>query len=106
MFMTEIYELNNVLTDLETQGGYFIDVVSRRGIQAGIMRLHDGEDDTQGPHSVDEVYYVIKGSGLIKINGEDRSIKQGTSIFVPAKTEHKFHGNSQDLVIFYVLGGR
>jgi mannose-6-phosphate isomerase-like protein (cupin superfamily) len=106
MFMTQIYELNNVLNDLETQGGYFIDVVSRRGIQAGIMRLHDGEDDTQGPHSVDEVYYVIKGSGLIKINGEDHSIKQGTSIFVPAKTEHKFHGNRQDLVIFYVLGGR
>jgi mannose-6-phosphate isomerase-like protein (cupin superfamily) len=106
MFMTQIYELNNVLNDLETQGGYFIDVVSRRGIQAGIMRLHDGEDDIQGPHSVDEVYYVIKGSGLIKINGEDHSIKQGTSIFVPAKTEHKFHGNRQDLVIFYVLGGR
>lgn len=104
--MTQIYELNNVLNDLETQGGYFIDVVSRRGIQAGIMRLHDGEDDIQGPHSVDEVYYVIKGSGLIKINGEDHSIKQGTSIFVPAKTEHKFHGNRQDLVIFYVLGGR
>lgn len=104
--MTQIYELNNVLTDLETQGGYFIDVVSRRSIQAGIMRLHDGENDTQGPHSVDEVYYVIEGSGLIKINGKDHPIKQGTSVFVPAKTEHKFHGNRQDLVIFYVLGGK
>jgi hypothetical protein len=26
--MTEIYELNDVLSDLETQGGYFIDIVS------------------------------------------------------------------------------
>ena len=104
--MTQTYELNIVLSDLETQGGYFIDVVSRKGIQAGIIRLHDGENDTQGPHSVDEVYYVIEGSGFIKIDGKDHSIRQGTSIFVPAKTEHKFHGNRQDLVIFYVLGGR
>lgn len=106
MFMTQIYELNNVLSDLETQGGYFIDIVSRKGIQAGIIRLHEGDNDTQGPHSVDEVYYVIEGSGFIKINGKDHSIKQGTSILVPAKTEHKFHGNRQDLVIFYVFGGR
>ena len=104
--MTEIYELNNVLSDLEAQGGYFIDIVNTRGIQAGIIRLHGGENDTQGPHSVDEVYYVIEGNGIIKINGKDYSIKRGTSIFVPAKTEHKFHGNKQDLVIFYVLGGR
>jgi mannose-6-phosphate isomerase-like protein (cupin superfamily) len=106
MFMTKIYELNNVLSDLETQGGYFIDIVSRKGIQAGIIRLHDGENDTQGPHSADEVYYVIEGDGFIRINGKDYSINQGTSIFVPAKTEHKFHGNKQDLVIFYVLGGK
>jgi mannose-6-phosphate isomerase-like protein (cupin superfamily) len=104
--MTQIYELNNVLSDLETQGGYFKDIVSKRGIQAGIIRLHYGENDTQGPHSVDEVYYVIEGNGFIKINGKDYSIKQGTSIFVPAKTEHKFHGNMKDLVIFYVLSGR
>ncbi len=104
--MTQIYELKNILSDLENQGGYFIDIVSRRGIQAGIIRLHPGENDTQGPHSVEEVYHVIEGIGFIKINGKDYSIKRRTSIFVPAKTEHRFHGNKQDLVIFYVLGGK
>ena len=104
--MTQIYELNNVLSDLENQGGYFMDIVSRKGIQAGILRLHEGDNDIQEPHSVDEVYYVIEGNGFIKINGKDYSIKQGASIFVPAKAEHKFHGNRKDLVIFYVLGGR
>lgn len=106
MFMTQICELNNVLSDLETQGGYFIDIVSRRGIQAGIIRLQNSEKDTQEAHSVDEVYYVIEGNGFIKINGKDYPIKCGTSIFVPANTEHKFHGNRQDLVIFFVLGGK
>ena len=103
--MRKLYELNDLLSDLEDLGGYFIDFITTKGIQAGIIRLHPGENDTQEPHSVDEVYYVIEGNGFIKLNGENHAIKQGTSIFVPARTEHRFYGNNQDFVIFYVLGG-
>jgi hypothetical protein len=52
--MTKIHELNNLLSELEIQGGYFIDFISRSGIQAGIIRLYAGENDTQGPHPVAE----------------------------------------------------
>jgi mannose-6-phosphate isomerase-like protein (cupin superfamily) len=98
---SKVFELNKLLSELEDQGGYFIDFISTRGI-----RLHPGEDDTQEPHSVDEVYYVIEGNGFIKLNGKDHEIRQGTSIFVPAKADHRFHGNKEDLVVFYALGGR
>jgi mannose-6-phosphate isomerase-like protein (cupin superfamily) len=77
-----------------------IDFISTKGIQAGIIRLHPGENGTQGSHSVDEVYYVIEGNGFIKLDGKDHQIREGTSIFVPANAEHRFHGNKQDLVIF------
>jgi mannose-6-phosphate isomerase-like protein (cupin superfamily) len=103
---SKLFELNKLLLGLEDQGGYFINFISTKGIQAGIVRLHAGEIDTQGPHTVDEVYYVIEGSGFIKLDGKDHEIRQGTSIFVPAKADHKFHGNKDDLVIFYVFGGR
>lgn len=103
---SKVFELNNLLSELKDQGGYFIDFINTRGIQAGIIRLHPGENDTQEPHSVDEVYYVIEGNGFIKLNGKDHEIRQGTSIFVPAKADHKFHGNKEDLVIFYTIGGR
>jgi mannose-6-phosphate isomerase-like protein (cupin superfamily) len=43
------------------------------------------------------------GDGFIKLDGKDHQIRQGTSIFVPAKADHRFHGNKQDLVIFYAL---
>jgi mannose-6-phosphate isomerase-like protein (cupin superfamily) len=61
----KVHELNNILSELEDQGGYFIDFISTKGIQAGVIRLHPGENDTQGSHSVDEVYYVIEGNGFI-----------------------------------------
>ncbi|MGA8080241.1 MAG: hypothetical protein WB988_00125 [Candidatus Nitrosopolaris sp.] len=89
---SKVYELNNLLSEVEDQGGYFIDFISAKGIQASIIRLHAGENDTQGPHSVDDVYYVIEGSG------KDYEIKQGSFIFVPAKADHKFHGNKQETI--------
>jgi mannose-6-phosphate isomerase-like protein (cupin superfamily) len=103
---SKVFELSNLLSELDGQGGYFMDFISTRGIEAGIIRLHPRENDTQVPHSVDEVYYVIEDDGFIKLDGKDHQIRQGTSIFVPAKADHKFHGNKQDLVIFYALGGR
>jgi mannose-6-phosphate isomerase-like protein (cupin superfamily) len=102
---SKVFELNKLLSELNGQGGYFIDFISTKAIQAGIIRLHPGENDTQEPHSVDEVYYVIEGNGFIKLDGKDHEIRQGTSIFVPAKADHRFHGNKQDLLIFYALGG-
>ena len=103
---SKVFELSNLLSELDGQAGYFIDFISTSGIQAGIIRLHPGENDSQEPHSVDEVYYVIEGNGFIKLDGKDHQIREGTSIFVPAKADHSFHGNKQDLVIFYALGGR
>ena len=103
--MKELYELKDLLSELEDRGGYFREFIATRGIHVGIIRLHPGDNDTQEPHSVDEVYYVIEGKGFIKLNGKNQAIKDGTSIFVRAGTEHRFFGNIQDLVIFYALGG-
>jgi len=66
------------------------------GMQAGIIRLHAGENDTQGAHSIDEIYYVM-GNGFIRLDEKDHLISQGTCIFVPAKIDHRFHGNSKTL---------
>jgi mannose-6-phosphate isomerase-like protein (cupin superfamily) len=101
--INKIYERNDLLSELD-QRRYSIDFITTSSIQAGIIRLHAGRNDIQEPHSVDEVYYIIEGSGFIKLDDKDHAIKQGTSIFVPARTEHKFHGNNQDLVIFYAFG--
>jgi mannose-6-phosphate isomerase-like protein (cupin superfamily) len=102
--MKNISQVRDILSELDKHGGYFIDFITTRHIQAGILRLHAGEEDTQEPHSVDEVYCVIRGTGLINLKRKDYPIKEGTSIFVAAGTEHRFHGNSEDLVVFYALG--
>ena len=103
--MEKIYELKELLSRLESEGGYFIDFLKTNSMEVGILRLGLDEKDKQEPHSVDEIYYVIEGSGFVEINGKDYAIKQGTSIFVPARATHRFHitNGEKNLILLYVL---
>jgi hypothetical protein len=35
---SKVFDLNKLLSELDGQGGYFIDFISTKGIQAGIIR--------------------------------------------------------------------
>jgi mannose-6-phosphate isomerase-like protein (cupin superfamily) len=60
--------------------------------------------DPQGPHTRDELYVVVSGSGQF-VNGEARHpFGPGDLLFVPAGVEHRFEDFGDDFatwVIFY-----
>ena len=103
--MTEekTFEFADLVARLEKEGSYFLDFLKIRDLEAGIIVLHPGEKDTQEPHSADELYYVIQGSGMMELGKTKKSIGQGSIVFVPAGMQHKFYGNSEDLVVLYVF---
>lgn len=103
--MTEekVFELQDLVSRLEKEGGYFLDFLKIRDLEAGIIVLPPGEEDTQEPHPADELYYIIEGSGLMELGESKRSVKKGSIIFVPAKMHHRFYGNKEDLVILYMF---
>jgi mannose-6-phosphate isomerase-like protein (cupin superfamily) len=98
-----VFELSGLLSELDKEGGYFIDFLKIRDLEAGVLRLHFGEKDTQEPHSADELYYVIEGSGFIELGKTTRPVKKGSIIFVPAKMHHRFYGNKDELVVLYMF---
>ena len=103
--MTEekAFELQHLVSQLEKDGGYFLDFLKVRNLEAGIIVLHPGEKDTQEPHSADELYYVIEGSGFIELVKNRQPVKKGSIIFVPAKMRHRFCDNKDDLVVLYIF---
>jgi mannose-6-phosphate isomerase-like protein (cupin superfamily) len=105
MSKERIEHLNTLIDTLDSQDKYFLDFINTSGLQAGILKISTDLQDTQEPHPVDELYYVIRGSGYIQVDNRDYFVKDGTAIFVPANAVHHFHG-SIDLVVLYVLGGR
>lgn len=60
--------------------------------------------DLQKPHSYDEVYIIVSGTGHF-INGETKStVAPGDFFFVPAGVAHRFENFTEDFstwVLFY-----
>ena len=60
--------------------------------------------DEQKPHSRDEVYVVVSGSGYFVIGGSRQRFEPGEVLFAAAHVEHRFEEFSPDFatwVFFY-----
>lgn len=61
--------------------------------------------DPQQPHTRDEAYVVVRGSGEF-INGDRRHpFGPGDFLFVPAGVEHRFVNFANDLVVWVIFYG-
>jgi mannose-6-phosphate isomerase-like protein (cupin superfamily) len=103
--MKNIIDVNTALLKLNQLDldSYFLDIMHTNSFDVGILRLNPGQKDTQGPHSVDELYFVVKGEGSINIQGKDQEIRKGSCIFIPSKTKHYFNGNKDQLIVLYIF---
>jgi mannose-6-phosphate isomerase-like protein (cupin superfamily) len=59
--------------------------------------------DTQTPHTRDEVYVVIAGTGWFVKGSERHRFEPGDVLFVPAGVPHRFQRFTDDLVVWAIL---
>lgn len=61
--------------------------------------------DPQKPHTRDEVYMVVRGSGWF-VNGDSRHrFGPGDFLFVPATVVHRFEDFTDDLAVWVLFYG-
>src|ERR671923_3001602 len=69
----------------------YIDFLRKEMLSLGMSVWPAGGEDTQQPHTEDEVYVVMAGRGQIRVAGEDRAVNPGSVVYVGAGVEHRFH---------------
>jgi mannose-6-phosphate isomerase-like protein (cupin superfamily) len=99
------FDLSTYLEKIKKSNSYFHTFINRESLATGVLVLQPGEEDTQVPHTSDEVYYVIEGNGFLKIKNTDYSVSQNKLFFVAKDVEHFFHGNTIELKVLYFFGG-
>jgi mannose-6-phosphate isomerase-like protein (cupin superfamily) len=103
MPIEKTFELQDLIGQLNKKGGYFLDFLKARNLEAGIILLHAEDTDTQTAHTADELYYIIEGNGIMELGKSKKPIKQGSIVFVPAGLHHRFYGNKEDLIALYMF---
>lgn len=71
----------------------------RAGIYAPVAQ------DTQTPHTQDELYIVVSGRGEFVLDGERRAFGPQDLLFVRAGAAHRFENFSEDFVTWVVFWG-
>lgn len=92
------FEIDDLITRQQTEERSYLEFIRQTSMSVGIYRLNAGDVDRQKPHAQDEMYYIVQGQGVINVAGEDRAVKPGSIVFVPARVEHFFHFITEDLI--------
>ena len=61
--------------------------------------------DTQSPHTRDELYIVVTGSGNFTCSGETKPFDAGDVLFAPAGADHRFLDFTDDLSVWVIFYG-
>ena len=99
------YDVAEYIKKIKKTDEYFHTFINQQSLAAGVLVLRPGEEDTQEPHESDEVYFILKGDGFLKIKNKDYLVEQNKMYFVAKNVEHFFYGNKKELVVLYFFGG-
>ena len=59
----------------------------------------------QTPHAQDEIYFIIRGRGVLVHDGNRDPFESGDLLFVAAGIEHQFEDITEDLALWRVFYG-
>lgn len=100
----DAFELADLLRARAESGRLYHEFIRTHDLSVGVYVLPAGGTDPQGPHTEDEVYYVISGRARIRVGDADHAVAAGSTVFVGADVEHRFHDIEEELVVLVVFG--
>jgi mannose-6-phosphate isomerase-like protein (cupin superfamily) len=91
------FEIADLIGARDASGEAWIEFLRVPALSMGVYALAAGADDTQTPHGEDEVYYVVSGRGVLRVEDVDQPVQTGSLVFVAANAQHHFHSITEDL---------
>jgi mannose-6-phosphate isomerase-like protein (cupin superfamily) len=84
-------------------GEPYLEFLRRESMSAGLYVLEAGADDPQQPHTEDELYHVLEGRAVLEVDGDQRPVQPGSTVFVAAGVAHRFHSIASKLSVLVIF---
>lgn len=93
------FEIADLLRAVDRSGHVYQEFLRADELSVGLARWPAGSVDEQTPHTEDEVYYVVAGRAVMRVEQEYRPVGTGSIVYVPAGVQHRFHDIEADLEV-------
>ncbi len=93
------FDLAAVAAAREIAGAPWHEFFRVPALSMGLYVLAAGSDDGQSPHGQDEIYYVVSGRGVLRVEDRDQPVTPGSILYVAAHAAHHFHAIEDDLTL-------
>lgn len=100
--------LDRIIEWEKQENKYTFNILSKDGFDAELKRYppERGEQDTPHTHDMDELYYIISGTGKVRVGEEETyTINEGEMVFVEKGDEHEFYEREEEIVVLKILAG-
>ncbi|MDQ6695689.1 MAG: cupin domain-containing protein [Chloroflexota bacterium] len=95
----QIFDIHQLQTEQDSRQAAYLEFLRSSSLSVGLYSLPAQGIDPQQPHTEDEVYYVVKGSGSLEVGEESCAVEASSVIFVAAGVKHHFHSITEDMTI-------
>ena len=80
------------------------DVTPSEALTMGIAKIPPGEALHEHRHQQAEIYLILEGTGLVRIDGKARPVGAGSAVFIPGNVVHSCENTgASDLRFAYVF---
>jgi len=69
---------------------------------AGLWSLHPGEECDPDIHpDASEIYYVVRGNGILRLGDEEYPVRKGMAVYIPMGVEHQTRNTGTDDLCYF-----
>ncbi|PKB72424.1 MAG: cupin [SAR202 cluster bacterium Io17-Chloro-G6] len=99
----DAFDMSQIAEAHSKNGELYHEFLRANRLSVGLYVLGAGATDPQAPHTEDEIYYIVSGSAMIQVAGEDRPVSTGSVIYVDEHVDHRFHSITEQLKVVVVF---
>ena len=99
----QTFEIDELEKKQAEENRPYMEFLKRRGMSAGLYTLPAGGQDHQHPHAADEMYFVLRGQGKLRVGDQEHPVRPGSVVSVDHGEEHQFFDITEDLHVLVIF---
>lgn len=101
--MTHI-SITDVVDELEPEQLQHQETLTAGPLTVEVGKYPAGSAAPKNPHNEAELYYILSGSGKLRVGDDTHDIEAGDLVYVEPNLEHDFFAITQEITALIILG--